>query len=183
MHIRIATVRDADAVAAIYAPIVRDTVITFETVVPTPADMAARIGNTLKTFPWLVAEDASGNVIGYAYASQHRKREAYSTSCEVSVYVDGAARGQGIGRKLYEALLPVLIRQNYILALAGITLPNAASIGLHEALGFKYLGTYRNVGYKLGAWLEVGWWERLLAAPEVPPRPLIPFRDLEEALS
>ena len=181
MHIRIARPEDAGAVTAIYAPFVRDSVITFETTVPTEADMAARIEATLTTYPWLVTEDGSGQVTGYAYATQHRKREAYHTTCEVSVYVAEAVRRQGVGRRLYEALLPILVRQNYVLALAGITLPNAASVGLHEAMGFRHLGTYRNVGYKQGAWLDVGWWERLLAEPEVPPQPVIPFKALEQA--
>lgn len=173
-RIRLADPADAAACQAIYAPIVRDTIISFELEPPTVDEMAARIRTTLPTHPWLVCETA-GVLSGYAYAGPHRTRAAYGWAADVSVYVDGARRRSGVGRALYAALLDVLPLQNVHAAFAGITLPNPASVGLHEALGFTPVGVYHRVGWKLGAWHDVGWWERELrprtAAPE-PVRPL-----------
>ncbi len=159
--IRDATPADAGAIQAIYAPIVRDTAIAFETDVPTVPEMAARIEAILKTHVYLAAERA-GEVIGYAYASQHRTRAAYRTSVDVTVYVDERARGLGVGKALYGALLPRTAARGFHAAFAGITLPNAGSVALHEAVGFEHVGVYRQVGFKLGAWRDVGWWQRLL---------------------
>ena len=99
---------------------------------------------------------------GYAYASPHRERAAYASSCDVAVYVDPAFARQGIGRALYGALLSAMRARGLHAAFAGIALPNAGSIGLHEAMGFTPVGTYREVGWKLGSWRDVGWWQRLL---------------------
>ena len=154
--------RDAKACAAIYAPYVRDTAISLEEVAPTPAEMAARIDRTSKTHPWLVAED-SGEVIGYAYGSQHRERTSYRWATDVAVYVAPQSQRCGAGRTLYETLFGLLAQQGYRIACAGITLPNEASVGLHEACGFKPVGVYRRIGFKLGAWWDVGWWQRALA--------------------
>lgn len=159
--IRDATTADAPPIQAIYAPIVRDTAIAFETEVPTVAEMAARIEATLKTHVYLAAE-REGRLVGYAYASQHRTRAAYQTSVDVTVYVHEGARGLGVGRALYEALLPRTAARGFHAAFAGITLPNAGSVALHEAVGFRPVGVYREVGFKLGAWRDVGWWQRLL---------------------
>jgi len=160
--IRPATTADAAAIAAIYAPIVADTAISFEEEVPDAAEMARRIESlTADGFPYLAAE-RDGTVLGYAYGSLHRSRAAYRWSADVSVYVDAATRGEGIGRALFGALLPALKAAGYHAAFAGITLPNRSSIGLHEAMGFTKVGVYREVGYKLGAWHDVGWWQRLL---------------------
>jgi phosphinothricin acetyltransferase len=155
--------RDADACAAIYVPYVRDTAISLEEVAPTPAEMAARIDRTSATHPWLVAEEA-GEVIGYAYGSQHRERACYRWATDVAVYVDPRRQRRGAGRTLYEALFGLLAEQGYRIACAGITLPNEASVGLHEACGFRPVGIYRRIGFKLGAWWDVGWWQRALAA-------------------
>lgn len=122
--------------------------------------MAQRIADYGASHAWLVAE-MSGVVVGYAYGSPHRTRAAYASSCDVAVYVAPDAARRGVGRALYGALLPLLARR-YHAAFAGIALPNAASIALHEALGFTPLGVYREVGWKLGAWRDVGWWQRLL---------------------
>lgn len=123
--------------------------------------MGERIAKYGTSHAWLVAE-IDGTVAGYAYGSPHRERAAYSNSCDVAVYVDPVHARQGIGRALYAALLPLLATKGYHAAFAGIALPNMGSIGLHEAMGFTPVGVYREVGWKLGGWRDVGWWQRLL---------------------
>lgn len=153
--------RDAAACAAIYAPHVTDGVASFEMVAPDAAEMARRMDDA---FVWLVHSRG-----GYAYASRHRAREAYRLTVETSVYVAPEAQGQGVGRALYEALLAELRDRGFAVALAGITLPNPASVGLHEALGFAPVGVFRSVGLKAGRWWDVGWWQLSLregATPE-----------------
>jgi len=172
MNIRTATLADAEVVAAIYGPVVRHTTISFETEPPDAAEMRARIEKTLASLPWLVAEDAAGVVCGYIYASKHRERAAYQWSVDTTVYVREDMRGQGVGRALYERLLPLLAGLGYFQAFAGIALPNAGSVGLHEAVGFEALGVYRNVGFKHGAWHDVGWWQKSLRPLGVPSAPL-----------
>ena len=150
--------RDGDACAAIYAPFIADTAVTFEEQPVSGAEMARRIAVTSERYPWLVAE-RDGEVAGYAYASAHRERAAYRWACEVAVYVGEGHRGQGVGRRLYKALFELLTRQGYQVALAGITLPNDASVRLHEACGFELLGIYRRIGWKAGQWRDVAWWQ------------------------
>lgn len=171
MNIRVANPLDAEAVAAIYAPIVAHTWISFEVEPPTAAEMRDRIVNTLQRLPWLVSEDAAGRVNGYVYASKHKERPAYQWSVDVTAYVREDARCQGVGKHLYERLFDELARLGYFQAFAGIALPNAASVALHESVGFKPLGTYRNVGHKLGAWRDVGWWQRALREVSEPAPP------------
>jgi L-amino acid N-acyltransferase YncA len=163
MRVRDATGADAAACAAIYAPYVTDTPITFETEVPSAEAMAERIAAARERYAWLVAEDG-GRVVGYAYGGPYKDRAAYHWSCEVSVYVDRAQQRAGAGRALYEALLERLAARGYRMAVAGMTLPNAASVGLHRALGFEPVGTYRRIGYKHGAWHDVAWSQRPLAS-------------------
>lgn len=146
-HIRLAHPDDASAIRAIYAPVVTHTPISFETVAPTVEEMRQRIEQTLKDFPWLVYEGA-GEVLGYAYACQHRTRAAYQWSVDVSVYIHERCRRQGIGRKLYTALFELLRRQGFYNVFAGIALPNPASVALHEAMGMQAIGVYEKVGYK-----------------------------------
>jgi phosphinothricin acetyltransferase len=122
--------------------------------------MARRIADYGVSHSWLVAV-LDGQLAGYAYGSPHRSRAAYASSCDVAVYVEPAYARQGVGRALYAALVPVLAGK-YHAAFAGIALPNAASVGLHEAMGFTPVGIYREVGWKLGGWRDVGWWQRLL---------------------
>ena len=160
-HIRMARKADAEDVAAIYVPIVRDTTISFEETPPSAEDMARRIERTLLTHPWLVAEQ-SGRVTGYAYATAHRTRAAYQWSCDVSVYIGATARRSGVARALYGRLFATLAQQGFATAFAGITLPNNASVGFHRAMGFEPVGTYERVGFKKGAWRDVGWWSRPL---------------------
>lgn len=172
MHtLRLAGEADADAVAAIYAPNVTDTVVSFEIEAPGPAEMAARIAGVLAYAPWLVCE-RGGEIAGYAYASRHRDRAAYQWSCDVSVYVAAAHRQVGVGRVLYLALFELLRLQGFYTAHAGITLPNAASVRLHESLGFVPIGVYPKVGFKFGAWHDTGWWRLPLRPCVEAPTPL-----------
>lgn len=165
-------VGDAAACAAIYAPYVTDTVISLEEVAPDAREMAARIQATSRTHPWLIAE-LDGVVAGYAYASRHRERGAYRWAADVTVYVGPDHHRRGVGRALYETLLRLLTDQGFCTACAGITLPNPASVGLHESCGFRPVGVYRAIGWKLGAWRDVGWWQCDLAVPgDDPPAPL-----------
>ena len=137
--------------------------------------MAARIARAQATHPWLVAEQ-EGEVAGYAYGCPHRSRAAYRWAADVSVYVAEARRGRGLGRALYEELIGRLRRQGFHVACAGITLPNETSVRLHERLGFTPVGVYRRIGWKSGAWRDVGWWQLELrpAGNEPPPEPLPP---------
>ena len=158
--------RDGPALARIYAFYVRETVISFEEVAPTAEEMADRARRVLQRYPYLVYE-ADGEVLGFAYGSEHRARAAYRWSADVSVYVAPAWHRRGVGRALYTELLALMSRQRFHLAFAGITLPNAGSVGLHEHMGFTHVGTYIEVGYKFGAWHDVGWW-RLPLGPGGP---------------
>jgi phosphinothricin acetyltransferase len=148
---------DAAALAAIYAPFVLETAISFEEDPPSSEDMAGRIATTLATHPFVVSE-SDGRVVGYAYAGPHGQRPAYRWSANVSVYVDRNEHRRGVGRTLYLGLFDRLRRQGFHSLFAGITLPNAKSVGLHEALGFEHLGAYREVGFKHGVWHDVGYW-------------------------
>ena len=158
MRIRLAVPEDAAGVRSIYAPYVRSSAITFETIEPTVEEMSRRIVGVSSSYPWLICSNADA-ILGYAYASRHRDRAAYRWSVDVSVYVDGAHRGHGIGSALYDALFKILIDQGFYTAYAGITLPNPASVALHEHKGFKLIGVYKDAGFKLNAWHDVGWWD------------------------
>jgi phosphinothricin acetyltransferase len=171
-----ATADDAAAVRAIYAPMIESTVISFELVVPSEEEMAARITERQPAHPWLVAE--GGGVLGYAYAGRFAGRPAYDWSVDTSIYLAEAARGRGVGRALYDALLAVLTAQGYRQAMAGVALPNPASVGLHEAAGFQLVGVYRSVGWKFGSWHDVGWWQRALAPADGEPPAPVPFDEL-----
>ena len=169
--IRLAADSDAAAIANLYRPIVESTAISFETEPPDDEAIRRRLDDTLPAYPWLVCE-IGGVVAGYAYASRHRVRAAYQWSVDVSVYVDDARRRSGVARGLYTSLLAILTAQGFANAFAGIALPNPASVALHEALGFQPIGVYRNVGFKLGAWRDVGWWQLPLQerrdSPQIP---------------
>jgi L-amino acid N-acyltransferase YncA len=175
------TIRDADpgqdaaACAAIYAPYAETTPITFDDRAPDPAEMAAQIERCTGTHPWLVVEDGGG-VVGYAYACPYRQRPAYRWATTVSVYIDADHRGEGLGRGLYEALFERLRRQRFQVASAGITLPNEASVRLHECLGFIRTGISPRIGWKGGRWHDVSWWQLELVPEgiEPPAEPLPP---------
>jgi L-amino acid N-acyltransferase YncA len=168
--IRLATERDAEEIAAIYAPNVTDTIISFESEPPTADEMRLRIEGTLERYPWLVCEHR-GRLLGYAYAGAHGSRAAYRWSVDVSVYVHEEAHRTGVGRALYTSLFAALDLQGFYNAYAGATLPNPASVGLHESVGFRPVGVYRGVGYKLGAWHDVGWWQLPLRERVADPDP------------
>lgn len=167
--------RDGAACAAIYAPHVEGSAVSFEERAPSAEEMAARIERYGASHAWLVAEQ-EGRVAGYAYATAFNERPAYRWSTGVSVYVAAELRGRGVGRALYEALFERLRECGFRMACAGITLPNAASVALHESLGFEPVGVNREIGWKQGAWRDVGWWQLELApAGDGPPaEPLSP---------
>lgn len=178
--IQLATAADAKAIAQIYAPIVSGTPISFELVPPTEAEMASRVASTLAYAPWLVCV-RGGEVVGFAYASKHRERAAYQWSVDVSVYVEERHHRRGIARALYASLLSVLRLQGFYAAHAGISLPNEGSVGFHEALGFRPVGVYRSVGYKLGAWHDVGWWQLPLRERDGEPKPPLSLADAQRS--
>lgn len=171
--IRMATPEDAAALLSIYTPLVRETAITFELEPPTVDAFRHRIFDTLARSPWLVCEH-DGDLIGYAYAASHRARAAYGWSVETSTYVRAAYRRRGVARALYRSLLAMLKIQGFYTAYAGTTLPNTPSVALHKSLGFKFVGTFHAVGYKLGKWHDVAWWQHALqqdySAAVQPPR-------------
>ncbi|API58006.1 GNAT family N-acetyltransferase [Tardibacter chloracetimidivorans] len=168
--IRPATAEDAAAIAQIYAPYVVTRSVSFEDNPPSPGTIADRMEYRDGFYPWLVATSSDdGTVLGFAYATQFRERHAYRFAVETSVYVAGELQRNGVGRMLYEALIDTLAAQGFTQAIAAISLPNDASIKLHEALGFFRAGVYREIGFKHGAWRDVGLWQRELATAEVPP--------------
>ena len=169
--------RDAAACLEIYAPFILHGAVSFEERAPSVTQFAQRIARVSRRHPWLVARERD-LLAGFAYASPHRERAAYRWSCETSVYVHPAWRRRGVGRALYEALLQLLSRQGMAMALAGVTLPNPASVALHESMGFERVGVYRRIGFKAGAWHDVGWWQRPLAdlGDAEPPEPGPPAR-------
>ncbi len=173
VKIRAAGTNDAEAIQEIYAPYVQRTAISFEDHPPSVAEMRERIVQTARLYPWLVYE-RDGVLLGYAYASQHRAREAYRWSVDVAAYVNEKHCRQGIGKELYTHLFTHLKQLQFANAFAGIALPNAGSVRLHELMGFTAIGIYQNVGYKFGKWHDVGWWQKILDRPDVPREPLTP---------
>jgi phosphinothricin acetyltransferase len=186
--IRLATEADAAQLLEIYAPFCLSTPVSFEMEPPSLDEMRLRIAAVLPSYPWLVCEE-DGLILGYAYASKHRERAAYVWSVDVSAYVrDGRRRG-GLGRALYTALFAILRLQGYYNAVAGVTLPNPGSEGLHRSMGFQPVGVYPNIGYKCGGWHDVAWSQLALREPERVPRLPLPLdavvgsRDWDEVLT
>lgn len=175
--IRIAREADAAAIHAIYAPHVTDGVATFETALPGADAMRERIRARLSHYPWLVWEEG-GEVLAYAYACRFRERAAYDWIAETSIYVDAAAQGRGIARRLYGCLLEVMRLQGLTQAVGVITLPGTASVALHETMGFVPAGVWRQSGWKLGRWWDVGVWQKELQPAMVPPPSVTPFTAL-----
>lgn len=178
LHLR--PVRDSDAtrLAEIYAPYIEGSVVSFELTAPDAAEMATRLQRIAPTYPWLIAE-LDGTVVGYAYACENRTRPAYRWGVEVTIYLHQQAHGTGVGRRLYGALFALLRLQGFINAYGIITLPNAASVGIHESLGFKQAGIFRHAGFKNGSWLDVGWYQLTLNEPPQEPGEPIPFAKIE----
>ncbi len=178
-QIRVATKADAQGILAIYAPIVQETVISFEMEPPSIEEMEWRIDSTLAQYPWLVCVEGE-RVLGYVYGSQFRARTAYQWSVEVTVYVHPDVHGQGVGKRLYHALFDILRQQGYVAVYAGVTLPNPASVGIHESMGFLPVGAFPLAGFKFGGWRDVGFWYMLLNEPTATPTPPIPFPQILE---
>jgi L-amino acid N-acyltransferase YncA len=169
---------DGAACAAVYAPYVIDGVASLEERAPEPHEMSARIEQISLRYPWLVAE-VDQQLIGYAYGSPHHVRASYRWAADTTVYIAGTQQRRGVGRALYGALLPLLARQGLYVACAGITLPNPASVALHEAFGFEPVGVYRGVGFKHGEWWSVGWWQATLLEPMLGQAPAEPGPPVE----
>jgi L-amino acid N-acyltransferase YncA len=161
MIVRPAVPQDAPAIAEIYAPFVAGTAVSFEETPPSAVEMLRRIEHAQSRWQWLVA-DVDGTVAGYAYGTRHRERAAYRWSVEVSAYVDLRHHRRGIGRTLYAELLKDLAYKGFCTAFAGITVPNDASVGLHMAMGFAPIGVFRSIGWKMGRWHDVAWFQRTL---------------------
>ncbi len=182
MRVRVVRLDDAAAIAAIYAPVVIETAISFEAIPPDADEFRRRIELERGLRPWLVMADDADRAIGYVYGSTYKARHAYRFSSEVTVYIDAAARGRGVGRRLYTALLALLRAQGYRTAYAGITLPNAASVGLHVAMGFTPAGVMHAAGYKFGRWHDVAYYECALRERDQPTSDPQRFDDLDPDL-
>lgn len=178
--IRIASTDDAEPILRIYAPYIENTSYTFETEVPTIDSFKERISSYLQNWPWLVCE-IDGVIAGYAYGARHRERVAYQWSVESSVYVHDDHQQRSVGRALYIALINILRLQGFRNLYAVINLPNDKSVSFHERLGFEYFATYKNVGYKLGRWKNVGWWQLQLNAYSMEPEPPVKFSEIDPA--
>jgi phosphinothricin acetyltransferase len=178
--IRLAGRADGAGVAEVYAPAVTKSSISFELEPPGAEEMASRIEKTVAVAPWLVCT-RDGRVDGYAYSSPFHERAAYAWSVNVAVYVREGNRRSGIGRALYTALFALLRAQGICAAHAGITIPNEASIGLHESLGFRRVALYPRVGFKRDAWHDVGWWQLELRDRTDAPQPLLSMDALQRA--
>lgn len=160
--IRRATTDDAQKLIDIYAPYITDTTITFEDVIPTVKNFQQRIRDISENFPYLVAVDDDGNILGYAYAHLYGPRAAYAWTTEASIYIDHNYKGHGLGTELYHKLEEALARQGVVNLLACITEENESSVRFHEKLGYEKVGTFKKVGYKFGRWLDVTWMQKTL---------------------
>jgi phosphinothricin acetyltransferase len=177
VEIRLAKTSDANEIRDIYSPSILSAAISFETEIPSIEEMQKRIENCLQKYPWIVCE-VNRNIAGYVYASKHRDREAYQWSCECSVYVQNDFKGKGIGTELYQLLFQILKLQGFRNVYAGITLPNTASVNLHEKCGFIHFANYENIGYKFGNWHTVGWWKLQINNYDLQPPPPLKIYEL-----
>lgn len=179
-NIRIVERADVDGILEIYVPHVTEGTASFEMEPPSPAKMWDRIRFYLNHAPWLVME-INGSIAGYAYASEHRARAAYSWSIEVSVYIQPQYHRQGIGRRLYACLIEMIEAQGFKTILAGITMPNDPSEHIHRAMGFKLIGTYHKVGYKHNQWRDTRWYELDLNPENLPPHPIKTMKEMDQS--
>ena len=180
MNLRVAAENDATGILDIYRPFIESSWTSFEETVPSIDDMAARIFNIVSRDPWIVADD-HGIIAGYAYANPHRWRDAYRWTREVSVYLHPDYKGRGLGKQLYKVLFSLLKAQNVCRLLAGVALPNEASEGFHQRMGFELVGTYEKTGFKMGQWWDIRWFQLEINDTLHPEEP-IKFRDLDSAL-
>jgi phosphinothricin acetyltransferase len=180
-QVRLATTNDAQQIIAIYSPSILNTSISFETEVPSTEEMQKRIETILQKYPWIICE-VDGTIAGYVYASKHREREAYQWSCECTIYMHNNFKGKGIGKELYQLLFEILKLQGFRNVYAGITLPNEASVTLHEKCGFTHFATYENIGYKFGAWHSVGWWKLQINEYDLQPPPPLKISELNSEM-
>jgi L-amino acid N-acyltransferase YncA len=180
IKLRIATADDSAGVLAIYGPYITNTSFTFETDVPSTESFGERIRSFLEHYPWLVCE-IGGTIAGYAYGSKYRERVGYQWCVECSVYIHDDFHRKGIAKALYTALFEILKRQGYRNVYAVINLPNERSVQLHENCGFKWFANYENVGYKLGKWKTVGWWQLVINEYTHEPLPPVMFSELDRA--
>jgi L-amino acid N-acyltransferase YncA len=179
--IRLGGEADAAAVASIYRPYVEESRISFEEAAPDAPEIARRImGDKPGYHPWFVAEE-DGRLLGFASSSPFRTRRAYRWVVETGVYLDPRGKGRGIGRSLLTAMIGTLERQGYVAAIGAIALPNEPSVALHEKLGFVHTGTYRQVGFKMGEWLDVGLWQKELAPRTAAPAEPVQYASLRGA--
>ena len=178
-NIRLATIHDAQSILAIYAPYISNTSFTFETEVPSEKDFPKRIADYLINWPWLVCE-IDGVIAGYAYGAKYRERIAYQWCVESSIYIHDVFQKQNIGKALYTALIEILKLQGYRNVYAVINLPNDKSVQFHESCGFTYFATYEKVGYKLGEWKNVGWWQLVINEFGMEPGAPIKFSELNK---
>jgi phosphinothricin acetyltransferase len=176
--IRLAQPADAGGILNIYAPYISDTSFTFESEVPSVMAFSDRITSYLTNWPWLVCE-IDGRIAGYAYGSRYRERAGYQWCVECSVYIHDDFQGMGIAKALYTALFAILQQQGYRNVYAVINLPNEKSVRLHESCGFKWFATYENVGYKLGRWKNVGWWQLTINEYSHEPPPPVKFSAID----
>lgn len=178
-QIRLATSNDAQSVLDIYAPYCLKSPATFELQAPELEEIRNRIDKTLTRYPYLLYEE-NGQPLAFAYAGQYMERAAYRFSAAVSVYVREGFQGTGKGKALYGVLIPLLKKQGFCNAFAGITMPNPGSEALHKSLGFVQTGLYKNVGYKFEKWHDVSWWQLTLRPPvDIPGEPT-PIKEMLE---
>lgn len=170
-YLRKADLTDSEGILNVYAPYIKDTAITFETVIPAVDEFTTRVANFIKQYPYLVA-CADGKVVGYAYASRHRERAAYCYDADVSIYTMPEYHGKGVAVYLYNVLFTLLKELGYINLYAGYTVPNVKSMKFHQKFGFVYVGTYHNTGYKFNKWHDVAWMEKSINAHVLNPEPV-----------